>query len=79
MVLGADNFLDILSNNGNEVTVTFSTEPFEGYLYELDKKEEDENGATYIVLSPLIYPLEMWLCPVTTFIFEEYPNKFYVR
>lgn len=79
MVLGADNFLDILSNNDNEVTVTFSTEPFEGYLYELDKKEEDENGATYIVLSPLIYPLEMWLCPVTTFIFEEYPNKFYVR
>ena len=82
MVLGADNFLDILSNNGNEVTVTFSTEPFEGSLYELSKREEDENGATYVVTNVLMYPcttLEMWLCPVTTFIFNEYPNKFYVR
>lgn len=31
------------------------------------------------ILSKFIYPLKMWLCPVTTFIFEEYPNKFYVR
>jgi len=79
MILGADTFLEILSKMTHEVHVTFSDEPFEGYLYELDKTAEDELGAEYLVLSPLIYPLEVWLCPVTQFVFGRFPDKIYLR
>lgn len=79
MVCGADVFLDLLSKLTHEVHVTFSNEPFEGYVYELHKTAEDELGGSYIVFSPLIYPLEVWLCNVTKYIFKEFPQIIFLR
>ena len=36
MVAGADTLLDILSNNGTEITVDFSDKPFDGFNVKLD-------------------------------------------
>lgn len=79
MVCGADALLEILSKNTHEVHVDFNVEPFEGYTHELDKIAEDELGASYIVLNPRMYPLEIWLCPVTTYVFGNYPDKIYLK
>jgi hypothetical protein len=87
MVMGADMFLDILSQGEDEVYVTMSTEYFEGsdvlQFTELGKLEGPElgEGAWYFLndYRGLNYSLSLWLCHVTTFVFNEYPNRIYFK
>lgn len=77
MVMGADELLDVLSNNTNAVIITFSDKPYDGFKMVLSKLEEDEYGATYSVDS-FYDPISVWLCPVTKFVMSEYPDTIYL-
>lgn len=84
MVSGADQLLDIISQGEEETHVIFSKEPFEGaeklFLYLTDKDDPDL-GATYILFNykEIDYCLHVWLCPVTLFVFNEYPSIIYFK
>lgn len=87
MVSGADTFLEILSQGETEVYVTLSTEPFDNcdvlnflYLGRLEGPEYGE-GAWYYLKEYLGIPfdLKMWLCDVTKFVFNEFPQKIYFK
>ena len=77
MVLGADELLDILSKNGNEINITFSSKPYKGFKMSLSKLEEDEYGATYNIDS-FYDPITVWLCNVTKFVLSEFPDVIYL-
>jgi len=77
MVLGADTMLDILSQGENQVRLTLSTEPFEGYKIELEFDREDSEGGWYNLKSDL-FNFEVWLCHVTKFVFGELPQNIYI-
>ena len=86
MVDGSDTFLDYLSNETNKATLKISTETFEGYDAELNKKHIGMNktlldeighafvdyGAYYDVekYRDNIINHQLWLCPVTEYVFE---------
>ena len=87
MVMGADSFLDILSQGETEKHVLLSEEPFDG-CYELiyvgqGRLEGPEmgEGAWYKLENYIGIPfnLQMWLCNVTTFVFGKFPQKIYFR
>jgi hypothetical protein len=45
----------------------------------LIKKAEDEFGAWYKLHSDdQLFNFEVWLCPVTLFVFGHYPEKLYI-
>lgn len=73
MVVGADEFLDIVSENGNEVLINISTEFFLGsnklQLINVDPAE----GAWYE--SDSFH--KMWLCNVTKFVFGDFPETIF--
>ena len=85
MVDGSDTFLDLLSNQGNRITLTMSEQDFEGCQGKLDKIDWGKNqslldsighapvdyGAYYMVneLKGKPFQHRLWLCPVTEFIF----------
>ena len=86
MVDGADTFLDTLSQNGNEVTVELSIQPFKNHDIHLEKVEIGLNkallnrvghapvdyGAYYNVVKYENKPFQhrLWLCPVAEFVFR---------
>jgi hypothetical protein len=80
MVSGADTLLDILSNGQAEVFVRMDREPFGG-AEELVKtsqgmNETDEFGAYYRAVERRH---DLWLCPVTLYVFDGlYPDKIYI-
>lgn len=90
MVSGADKWLDKLSNNTSEVTVTFSGDEYEGYedvmrksydfpldtyLDDNDQVMEDLSLGMWYTTSTLH---QLWLCPVTLYVFGgNYPEKIY--
>lgn len=73
MVVGADEFLDIVSENSEEVFINISTKFFLGsnklQLINVDPVE----GAWYE--SDSFH--KMWLCNVTKFVFDEFPENIY--
>lgn len=85
MVQGSDTFLDLLSENTNEVTLEFHSEKFADYLCKLKKlnigldKEylkkighaPVDYGAYYEVIEMNKKPFQhkLWLCPVTEYVF----------
>lgn len=89
MVAGADKLCEQLSKNGKTVTVdintsdTYQINPEE---INLNKRSEDY-GATYEVqdntwfmhpnFDPTVDVEQIWICPVTKFVFGEYPK--YIR
>lgn len=77
MVMGADTMLDYMAQGEDKVLAYISTEPSFNYRYELTFDREDEYGAFYYVNGNNL-DMEIWLCPVTKFVFDEYPNKFYI-
>lgn len=87
MVSGSDTFLDILSQGDDEVFVTLSKQPFNGcetlHFKEIGRLEGPElgEGAWYTLKAykDIEYNLRMWLCDVTLFVFEEFPNKIYFK
>ena len=81
MVLGADTWLDIISEFGNEVTLKLSdTEMLEevALLYGV-RRDGPEFGADYVAHSYKgeIYDMMFWVCPVTIFVFGYYPDLIY--
>ncbi len=95
MVDGADSFLDLLSGDEGRVTLDISLEELEGYQAKLDKvvmgknqelldavgHEPIEYGAYYEVteLDGKNFSHQLWLCPVTEYVFGEYPREMWVR
>lgn len=93
MVDGADTFLDLLSINGKKVTLTLSRAAFNGYSGQIKKIRNGQNidllqevghapveyGAYYDVIEYNRKPFhhELWLCPVTEYIFNEYPDQIF--
>ena len=95
MVDGADSFLDLLSGGGDRVTLDISLEEFNGYQAKMNKvvmgknqelldsvgHEPVEYGAYYEVreLDGSSFLLRLWLCPVTEYVFGDYPKGMWVR
>jgi hypothetical protein len=94
MVDGADTFLDILSKNGDSITLNISDEVFDGYQSSMKKIKKGLNaqllelvghakvdyGAYYNVLehNNQSFNHKLWLCPVTEYVFGYYPDNIYV-
>lgn len=86
MVAGADTWLDKLSNNTDEVTLTFSNQFFEGCQDQMIQSLIAYGGAAMIELTKdeldtgMWYTTtaghELWLCPVTKYVFGSnyYPS-----
>lgn len=90
MVDGADTFLDLLSNYGNKITLKLSRESFLGYHSKIVKIKKGMNidllqlighapvdyGAYYqaVELQGQPFNHQLWLCPVTEYVFGEYPD-----
>jgi hypothetical protein len=95
MVDGADTFLDLLSLNGEEVTLDINEIEFAGYQAKLGRiswgknqellddvgHEPVEYGAYYEVneLNEKAFSHRLWLCPVTEYVFGRYPKEMWVR
>jgi len=87
MVMGADTFLDILTQGDNEIYLYLSDEPFKDsyqlhflHLGNLEGPEYGE-GAWYSMREylGLDFNLKMWLCDVTKFVFGNFPKIIYFR
>ena len=90
MVAGSDLLLDELSDNGNEVTLEFYPEPFDGFEHRMIM---DDMGMDEEVLEEYGHPIQIggyyhrasdgfkiWLCPVTKYVFgSEYPKDIYLK
>jgi hypothetical protein len=73
MVAGADTWLEELGGEKGWIVLTVSDKRkcyFDRYLA---LQEVDENGATYKTDTGH----ELWLCPVTLFVFNQYPQMIY--
>lgn len=95
MVDGADTFLDLLSQNGEEVTLDICETEFACYQAKLGKiswgknqellddvgHEPVEYGAYYEVneLNETAFSHRLWLCPVTEYVFGRYPSEIWVK
>lgn len=85
MVCGADEWLEIISQGESEVTLRIDSEPFEAAEFlKLESVDTDAlfEGAYYRVQSykGIDYShRNMWLCPVTLFVFGKYPDKIYYK
>ena len=92
MVDGSDDLLDLLSKNGNEVTIEFSHQPFDGATHTLRAQQIGSNqsllsqighafvsyGMYYNVTE--LDNMRIWLCPVTEYVFGgSYPREIYVK
>jgi len=86
MVKGADVLLDQLAENRNEVWIEESTRPIPEYTDVLDrvKKLGLAKGAIYKgnkikIHHAILEENNLWLCPVTLFVFLHYPKKIYYK
>lgn len=86
MVKGADVLLDQLAENMSEVWLEGSTQPIHEYTDVLDrvKKLGLTKGAVYKgnniqIPYTILGNNNLWLCPVTLFVFGHYPKKIYYK
>lgn len=93
MVDGADTFLDILSGNSLTITLKLSPLPFIEHQIHMKKCKKDINkqlldhfvhapddyGAYYLIIEMFGKPFDhqLWLCPVTEYVFGSYPEEIY--
>jgi hypothetical protein len=92
MVDGSDDLLDILSENGDEVTIEFNHQPFDDATHTLRAQQIGSNqsllsqighafvsyGMYYNVTE--LDNMRIWLCPVTEYVFGgSYPREIFVR
>jgi hypothetical protein len=93
MVDGSDTFLDILSGNQKKVTLKISPNHFDGHQCHMKKFRKGLNrelldelghapvdyGAYYQVSTLHGHPFDhqLWLCPVTEYVFGDYPDEIY--
>jgi len=93
MVDGADTFLDHLSQGKPNITLRIATQPFQGWQARMEKFRKGLNqsllqilghapvdyGAYYKVsqLNGQPHDHQLWLCPVTEYVFGGYPDQIY--
>jgi hypothetical protein len=90
MVEGADKMLEIYAQGEQRITLTLSNCPFRGLKdeitfvrpHELEDPALDGQpfGVYYKVstIRQIPFDFEIWLCPVTTFVFGDYPDKIFI-
>lgn len=86
MVKGADALLGQLAGNENEIWIEGSARPIAEYTDVLDrvKKLGTARGAIYKgnrikINYTILEENNLWLCPVTLFVFLHYPKKIYYK
>ena len=86
MVKGADVLLEQLAEDKNEIWFEVSTQPISQYTDVLDrvKKLGIAKGAIYKgnlikINHSILEENNLWLCPVTLFVFLHYPEKIYYK
>lgn len=77
MVGGSDLFLDSISGYMGAVTIGISTEEMPDSV-KISKVREDEFGAFYKIYT-YEYKGELWLCNVTKYLFNEFPDNFWIN
>ena len=77
MMAGADDWLDFVSEKREAVTLALSDQS--SLSEKIVLYESDEFGATYIAHTFKEEDINqvMWLCPVTVFVFGNYPKEIY--
>ena len=77
MVSGADDWLDFISLNREDITLALSDQS--SLSEKIVLYESDEFGATYIAHTYREEDINqiLWLCPVTLFVFGHYPKEIY--
>jgi hypothetical protein len=82
MVLGADSFLEKISEklNKTEITVSLSDEKGRYPLVSLIRVSHDDDGADYKTTSRFeeFRDLSIWICNVTHDVFGEHPEVIYI-
>ena len=83
MVAGADDLCEFLSSDN--ISITLNVVPskkeleLDGY-YKLEQKDCSlTGGSTYSVTNINGFEKDIWLCPVTLFVFGEYPKYLYIK
>lgn len=82
MVAGADTLLDYLSDGKSIVKLKLSDKKFRGKRKMILLSKSSETGADYLYIEEREfdhYYKDFWLCPVTLFVFGEYPYKLYLQ
>ena len=86
MVKGADVLLEQLAEGRNEILLEGSTRPIPDYTDVLErvKKLGIAKGAVYKgnnikIQYSILEENNLWLCPVTLFVFWRYPKKIYYK
>jgi hypothetical protein len=93
MVDGADTFLDLLAKGNTRITLQISSQPFQGWQTKMHKIKIGLNssllqlighapvdyGAYYKVtqMNGEAYNHQLWLCPVTEYVFGNYPLEIF--
>ena len=93
MVDGADTFLDHLAQGKPRITLQISTQPFPGWQARMHKIRKGLNQPLLQILghAPVDYGTyykvsqlngqphnhQLWLCPVTEYVFGNYPDQIY--
>ena len=93
MVDGADTFLDLLSNHQAHITLHLSRTPFPGQHGAIRKTRKGMNPELLQLIghAPVDYGAyyeafelhgqsishQLWLCPVTEYVFGEYPDQLF--
>lgn len=77
MVSGADEWLDYLSEGADSIVIKVSND--NGLAEKLHLYQSDEYGAIYVAHTFREEDINktIWLCPVTLFVFGEYPAIIY--
>ncbi len=80
MVAGADTFCDELTNGGDRLNVTISTEPFTEAEYSIKRTNNGKKeGRDYATYKKQRFILNMWLCPVLLYVMGSYPDTVYIQ
>lgn len=93
MVDGADTFLDHLAEGNPRITLQIATKPFPGWQSHMHKIRKGLNQALLQIIghAPVDYGAyykvtqlngqphnhQLWLCPVTEYVFGNYPAEIY--
>lgn len=80
MVAGADTFCDELSDGGDRLKVTISTDLFPGADFSIKRLNNgNREGRDYEAFKKQRFILNMWLCPVLLYVMESYPDTVYIQ
>jgi len=77
-VQGADTLLDILTNNGNECVLLFSTIDVPGFEHTINKTGNLSGGTTYNYKTDKINH-DLWLCPALLKYYNNPPEKIHFK